>query len=201
MSNIVELPALAPETRANVLSYRSLVSLSRALSILFAFFTGLSVLWVVGAFVAIFFFADHIVVGSTGADISFPRVPPVPPGMVRFSAQPLATRLAGLLDIVMAMIPVALVCWHLRGLFTLYARGVVFARENALHLKRVGLWLVIYPFAKFAANMLFQLFGGTDKAWAQTLFLYSLILGIIVFVIAQVMEFGREIEEEKDSFV
>jgi hypothetical protein len=33
------------------------------------------------------------------------------------------------------------------------------------------------------------------------IFVYALILGLIVFVIAQVMEFGREIEQEKDSFV
>jgi hypothetical protein len=99
------------------------------------------------------------------------------------------------------MVPVILVCWHLRGLFTLYARGIVFARENAAHLKHVGLWLVIWPVAKLAANIVFRLAGGTDKAWAQSIFIYSLILGLIVFAIALVMEFGREIEQEKDSFI
>ncbi len=121
--------------------------------------------------------------------------------MVRFSSQPPVTRVVGFMDVVIGMIPVIFVCWHLRGLFALYARGVVFARDNAVHLKRIGLWLVIWPIAKFGANMVFQLAGGTDKAWAQMIFVYSLILGLIVFVIAQVMEFGREIEEERDSFV
>lgn len=199
MSNVVELPALAPDAR--VLTYRSLRPLSRALSILFTLFVGASFLWIVAAFVVIFFFADHVMVGAVGANLTFPRPPADMPGMVRFSTQPFITRLAGFVDIVIAMIPVTLICLNLRGLFALYARGVVFARQNAMHLKRIGLWLVVWPIAKFVANMAFQLAGGTDKAWAQLVFVYSLILGLIVFAIAQVMEFGREIEEERDSFV
>ena len=44
-------------------------------------------------------------------------------------------------------VTVTLICWHLRGLFALYARSIVFGRENATHLKRIGLWLVIWPLA------------------------------------------------------
>jgi hypothetical protein len=199
MSNVVEI--VAPDAHATVLNYRSLRPLSRALSILFAILMGASFLWVAAAFVVIFFFADHVLVGAGGANLTFPRPPADMPGMVRFSTQPFITRLTGFVDIVIAMIPVILICLNLRGLFALYARGVVFARENAMHLKRIGVWLVTWPIAKLVANVAFQLAGGTDKAWAQMIFVYALILGLIVYVIAQVMEFGREIEEERDSFV
>ena len=201
MSNVVDLPAAAPDARASILTYRRLVPLSRALSIFFAIMMVFSLLWVAAAFAVIFFYSDHVLVGASGANVAFPGIPKPMPGMIRFSQQPFITHLAGFVDIVVAMIPVVLVCWHLRGLFRLYARGIVFARRNATHLKRIGLWLVIWPIAKFGANMVFQLAGGTDKAWAQMIFVYSLVLGLIVFVIARVMEFGREIEEEKDSFV
>ncbi|MEJ0026206.1 MAG: DUF2975 domain-containing protein [Rhizomicrobium sp.] len=201
MSNVVELPVVAPDTRASLLTYRSLKPLSRGLSILFTVFVGASLLWLAAAFVVIFFFADHVLLGASGGNVAFPHPPADMPGMVRFSTQPFVTRVAGLIDVVIGMIPVILVCWNLRGLFGLYARGVVFARENARHLKHIGVWLVTWPVAKLVANMLFQLAGGADKAWAQTIFLDSLVLGLIVFAIAQVMEFGREIEEEKDSFI
>ena len=202
MSNVVELPELAPPSdRASILTYRSLRPLSRALSILFTLFMAASFLWLAAAIVVIFFFPNHVLMGASGGEVAFLKPPADAVGMVRFSNQPFVTRLSGLIDIVIGMVPVIYVCWHLRGLFGLYARGVVFVRENAVHLKRIGVWLVIWPIAKFVANMEFQLAGGTDKAWAQMVFVYSLILGVIVFVIAQVMEFGREIEEEKDSFI
>ncbi len=87
---------------------------------------------------------------------------------------------------------------HLRGLFALYARGVVSRGENAMHLKRIGLWLVIYPFAKFGANMLLQGHSaGADKAWAQmTFFIRSSLASSSSS--SPAMEFGREIEQEKD---
>ena len=200
MSNVLELPTTAPAS-APLLTPRTLKPLSRGLALLFAVMIGLSVFWVVAAFVVIFFFSNHVLVGAEGANVAFPGVPHDVPGMIRFSSQPFITRLAGFVNICMATAPVVLICWHLRALFKLYARGIVFARENAAHLKRVGLWLVIWPISKFAANAMFQLAGGTDKAWAQMIFVYALILGLIVFVIAQVMEFGHEIEQEKDSFV
>ena len=199
MSNVVEFSPF--EADAPALPHRRLLVLSRGLSWLFTFLMGSSLFWVVAAFVVIFFYSNHVMVGSSGANVSFPAEPHDIPGMIRFSSQPFITRFAGFVNICMASTPIVLICWNLRELFKLYSRGVVFARENAAHLKRIGLWLVLWPVAKFIANMLFQLAGGTDKAWAQMIFLDSLILGLIVLAIAQVMEFGREIEQEKDSFI
>ena len=71
----------------------------------------------------------------------------------------------------------------------------------AVGLTQIGIWLIAYPFAKFAANMIFRAFGGLDHAWFHMMTVQSLILGLIVVAIAQVMEFGHEIEQEKDSFI
>ncbi len=199
MSNVVELPVAGPD--APVLTYRSLRPLSSVLSLLFAALAGLSVLSVVAACVVTLFYADHLLVGASGADLVFGH-PPLPrPGWVVLASQPPLTRLAGVVDVAVASVPLILIFWNLRGLFRLYRQGIVFARANAGHLRRVGIWLVAYPFAKFAANLLFRAAGGTDKAWFSMPLVDSLVLGLTVFVIAQVMAYGREIEEEKDSFV
>ena len=118
--------------------------------------------------------------------------------MVRFSDQPVVTRITGVVDVAIAMVPIFFIFWHLRGLFALYAAGTVFARENAIHLKRIGIRLIVYPFAKFAANMLFRMAGGLDHAWFHMMGLQALVLGLIVVAIAQVMEFGHEIEQGKE---
>ncbi|MEI9993080.1 MAG: DUF2975 domain-containing protein [Rhizomicrobium sp.] len=201
MSNVVEFAAFEEETAPVATPHRRLLRLSRGLSLLFAALTGLSLLWVVGAFAVIFFFADHVLIGAGGASLELPHPAAAVPGMIVLASQSFLTRLAGFVDILIAMAPVVFICLHLQALFGVYARGVVFARDNARHLKRVGLWLVLWPAAKLAANLLFRAAGGTDRAWAQPLLLYSLLLGLIVFAIAQVMEFGREIEQERDSFV
>jgi hypothetical protein len=199
MSNVIALDQSEP--RPPTSAQLRLRGLSRALAILFTLAMALSAVWLAGAFVFSFIYSNHIRMGAEGAFLSLPGVPPAIPGTVLYSSQPFITHLAGFVDIAIAMAPVIFICWHLRGLFRLYAGGVVFARENAAHLKRIGLWLVVYPFAKFAANMIFRLAGGTDKAWFRGELIDALILGAIVFAIAQVMEFGREIEQDSAEII
>jgi hypothetical protein len=150
------------------------------------------------------FFPAYVEIGANGGEFT-PFQPYSPAtldtGMIWLAALPLSTRIAGIADVVIMSLPLAFVVLNLRGLFRLYAEGVVFARANALRLKRIGLWLLAYPFAKIAANLLFQAFGGPDRAWYSSTLLFSLLLGAIVFVIAQVMAKGEEIERERAGFV
>src|SRR5438045_147379 len=118
MSNILELPA-SPAAGAPLLTPRSLKPLSRGLVWLFAAMIAFSLFWVVAAFVVIFFYSNHVLVGAEGAQVAFPGVPRDVPGMIRFSSQPFMTHLAGFVNICMATAPVILICWHLRALFEL----------------------------------------------------------------------------------
>lgn len=200
MSNVVELPTLPLDMTGGDSAHRGLRRLSRVLVVLFTVFVAVQILWLLAAAIVTVWFSDHVLVGAKGAFV-FSGTPPIWKDTVLYSTQSATTRVAGMIDIAVATLPILLAFWNLRGLFALYARGIVFARENAAHLKRVGLWLVVYPFAKVLANMIFQAAGGTDKAWFHMELIYALVAGLIVFVIAQVMEFGHEIEQEKDSFV
>jgi hypothetical protein len=189
------------EERAALLPEQRMRTISRALAVVFQILLAVTLLWAAGTVIVSLFLPDHVLVGSSGADLLFGPKPYVRPGMVLFADQPLATRLAGMIDVLIALVPVAMTLLNLRGLFRLYAAGTVFARENARHLKHIGGWLLVYPFAKFAANMLFRAFGGTDHAWFSATLVQALLLGAVVFVIAQVMEIGEEIERERAEFV
>ena len=203
MSNVVAIePILAPPIPSR--PYRKMRPLSRALSVLFTIFLVLAALFPLATIVVLAFFSSYVQMNADGANIGVGphgAFPHAVPGMVRLSDQPAITHLAGAAAIILSNLPIAMIFWHLRGLFALYADGIVFARENAIHLKRVGVWLIAYPFAKFASNMIFRAAGGVDHAWFRMELVDSFVLGLIVFVIAQVMEFGGQIEEEKDSFI
>ena len=202
MSNVLALDPITAENEKP--SHRRLRRLSSGLALLFTALPAFYALFILAGIVVVLFFSAYLQMNAQGVWFGIGlhgAIPRAIPGMVRFSDQPLITHLAGIADFVLAAVPIFFVFLHLRGLFRLYAAGTVFARENATHLKRIGLWLIAYPFVKFAANMLFQLAGGLDRAWFHVMGVQALVLGLIVVAIAQVMEFGREIEQEKDSFV
>jgi hypothetical protein len=177
--------------------------LSRALVWVFTALFGFIAFSAILAFSASLFFPQYVEIGAYGGEFSLTAYSPatLDPGMSWLAALPLSTRIAGIIDVALALLPLGFVVLNLRGLFQLYASGIVFARENAQHLKRIGLWLLAYPFAKFGANFIFQAFGGPDRAWFSSLLLFSLLLGAIVFVIAEVMEKGEAIERERAEFV
>ncbi|HEX2591163.1 MAG TPA: DUF2975 domain-containing protein [Rhizomicrobium sp.] len=177
--------------------------LSRGLTWVFTALLGFIALTVLTGLVVSLFFPAYVEIGPNGGELELQPFTPatLDHGMTWLAALSLSTRLAGIADIVIMSVPLALVVFNLRGLFRLYAAGIVFANENAQHLKRIGLWLIAYPFAKFGANMLFQLFGGPDRAWFSSTLLFALLLGAIVVVIAQVMEMGHAIERERAEFV
>jgi hypothetical protein len=198
MTNVLDMQALP--TASTIPPQRSLRLLSHWLALLFTFFAALQILWVLAAWAATLFFSDHLIATASGFSV-FTGKPPAIPGGILYASQPALTRGAGMIIIAMTTVPILMLFWELRGLFRLYARGIVFARDNAMYLKRTGLWLVAYPFAQIAGNLVFRLAGGLDKSWFHIEFVYALVLGLIVTVIAQVMEFGRDIEQEKDSFI
>jgi hypothetical protein len=199
MTNVLTLD---PPRSEEVSSHRRLRELSSVLALMFGGIVVLFALFLAANIGIGIWLPDHVLMGTRGISIVLGRVPPLYPGAVRLSQLPLITWLAGGVALAINLAPIFIVLRHLRGLFVLYASGTVFARENALHLKRIGIWLIAYPFTILAGNTLFLMAGGADHAsWFHLSEIQAPILGLIVFVIAQVMAFGREIEQEKDSFI
>jgi hypothetical protein len=94
----------------------------------------------------------------------------------------------------------ALALFQLRSLFALYSRGIVFAETNIRRIKAFGMWLVL---AAIAANVAGRLYlwvthaavDGTPNA------ALIVVLGVMIYVIAHVMELGREADLERKDFI
>lgn len=89
---------------------------------------------------------------------------------------------------------------QLRGLFALYGRGVIFAAENAQRMKGFGLWLAVTAIVInlsgriFAAVIHVPLEGTANAA-------LSVIYGAMIYVIAYVLDLGREADLERKEFI
>jgi hypothetical protein len=176
---------------------------SRGLAALFTllfFAYGLIVTTMLLAFL-IPFAGDHLALGPKGGLIHFGESP-LPPAYVAIETLPLVQRLAHVPAGMLIAAPVLVIFWSLRQLFRLYARGVVFAPENAGHLKRIGACLALHAAAPLMAHLFLNGLGmAIDQNWMHGYSLQELVLGGVVYVIAQVMQVGREIEEERSQFV
>jgi len=212
----IKIFALIVETMGILLNFRPVADLQapprhqrlrRRSLILSAIFNGL--FWFVAASVAamllmdLFYHGHNVAFGPEGGQISIPGpVDPLPPGYVWWSDVTLPYRLAGLFALITQYGPAVMVMYHLRGLFRLYAQGIVFAEENARAFKRMGQWLIAYAVTPFlSVQVLILIDLAIDRAWFHNAELYALGLGCVLFVIAEVMEAGREIEQERDEFV
>jgi hypothetical protein len=181
--------------------------LRRRARILAALFSGL--FWLVALSVAamlaaaLFYRGYNGAFGPTGGLLTFPGpIDPLPPGYIYMADLALPYRLGMLFAGITQFGPAVMVMYHLRGLFRLYARGIVFAEANARAFKRMGQWLIAYAVTPFlSVEILTLLHLVIDRAWFHNTEIYSLGLGIVLFIIAEVMEAGREIEQERDEFV
>jgi hypothetical protein len=146
------------------------------------------------------FTGQYLGIGPTGMLVSSGRGLPAP--YVPVDSLPLGQRLAHVPVGLLNALPVLFIFWNLRQLFRLYGRGVVFARENAVHLKWIGAWLVVNAAAPFlGVSFLRALHLAIDQKWMHGYSLQELVLGGIVYVITQVMQVGHEIEQDRSQFV
>ena len=93
-----------------------------------------------------------------------------------------------------------LALFHLRQLFALYARGEVFGEGNIGHLKRFGLWLAATGVVVNVADPLFPTITG-EPARGFSNAVMALVYGGMTYVVARVMELGRQADAERKEFV
>ena len=171
---------------------------SRALAWLFTGLLTLSAAILVTALVTMLFYKGELV--RIGPDNCY--IGEGPANSVPFGSLPLPHRLVyGLVGIVRAA-PIIMLFWSLRSLFGLYARGQVFTPENGRSFSRTGGWLCAYAVSPFVCHLALNATGyEIDKNWAHMASLQAFVLGLLVLVIGQVMQVGREIEEDREAFV
>jgi hypothetical protein len=193
---------LAPPPRVGPTpSYRKIRAASRGLEMLFAallvFFIALMI---VSLWILLFYQGSQIAIGPRGGLISFDGR--LPADFIPFRDWRLDQKLAYVPVVVVRAIPSLALFWCLRQLFRLYGQGVVFAARNAALIKAMGVCLIADAVAPFACHVVLSATGyEIDKMWAHQRAVQELVLGAVVFVIALVMQAGREIEEDREGFV
>lgn len=198
MASVIDL---APPRVGPTPSYRKIRAASRGLEILFAallvFFVALMF---VSLWILLFYQGTHIAIGPRGGLISFDGQ--LPPDFMPFRDWRLDQKLAYVPVVVVRAVPSLVLFWCLRQLFRLYGQGVVFAHRNAALIKAMGVCLIADAIAPFACHVVLSATGyEIDKMWAHQRAVQELVLGAVVFVIAMVMQAGREIEEDREGFV
>jgi hypothetical protein len=176
-------------------------ALSRPFVVLFSVLCGGASVFVAGLMVALVFYGGpYLRVGPATLQITTvlgsETVGTTPVGDL-----PLVTRLGMSACALQVMGPAIAVLWHLRGLFVLYARGIVFAADNVARYRAIGVWLIAYAVAPMVSHQVATLTGGIDRAWFHAVSLEALVLGAMLFVIAGVIDLGREIEQDQAGFL
>jgi hypothetical protein len=188
-------PIIAPpETRAQ----RRVRLGSRGLEILFTALLALSAAILLAALVTMLFYKGEWV--RIGPDNCY--IGEGPANSVAFGSLPLVHRLVYCLVGIVRATPIIGLFWSLRGLFGLYAKGQVFTPENGRSFSRTGAWLCAYTLSPFVCHLALSATGyEIDKNWAHMASVQAFVLGLLVLVIGQVMQVGREIEEDREAFV
>ncbi len=181
--------------------YRRIRLASRALVILFTVLAiGFGLEVITAAVMLLAWPNDLVRIGPSGTFLVFSGAAPA--DTVALWSLPFAHRLAFLPIILVRLAPRLAFLWALRRLFGLYARGIVFARENARQIRLIGIWLVIDALVPFGLHIVQQITGiEIDRQWFHLVGLQELVLGALVFVIAEVMRVGHEIEQERAEFI
>jgi hypothetical protein len=179
-------------------SHRRLQLMSRLLSWLFTALLGFFGVVLTALILGVIFYSgEYLRISPTNAWIGTG-----PPDSVAFASLPLGQRLAFALVGVVRAAPILMIFWHMRQLFGLYARGEVFTPRNAMHLGRAGAWLCAHALAPFVCHLFLQATGyEIDKNWMHLDSVQAFVLGLLVFAVAQVMQVGREIEEDREGFI
>ena len=184
----------APQTAAE----RRIRFTSRGLAMLFVILFATFALIMVAGFAAMLFYkGQYLRIGPEGCYIGGG-----PTDSIAFGALPLQHRLIYVAVGVVRYAPVLMLFWHLRGLFRLYARGETFSRDAGATFSRIGGWLGVYAVSPLVCHVALSATGyEVDKAWLHMASVQAFILGLLVFVIGQVMQVGREIQEDREGFI
>jgi hypothetical protein len=197
MSSVVDL---APPRPAPTPSFRTIRAASRGFEFLFAgLFVAFIALAIFSLWIIFFYKGTMIAIGPRGGIIT---TDPLPADFVPFFTWRLDQKLVYAVDVVVRAAPTLYLFWCLRSLFRLYGRGQVFTGRNARLIAAMGVCLVADAAAPFLCHLVLSATGyEIDKMWAHMAAVQELVLGAVVFVIALVMQAGREIEEDREGFI
>jgi hypothetical protein len=93
-----------------------------------------------------------------------------------------------------------LAIFQLRQLFALYSRGAVFTEDNIRLIKRFALWLVAAAVVANVSDGVFLIVTRQPSHGVANAAM-ALVYGGMTWVVARVMELGRQADQERNEFV
>jgi hypothetical protein len=197
MASVVDI---APPRPAATPSVRKIRAASRGFEVLFAIlFTAFIALAIFSLWILFFYQGTMIAVGPRGGIIT---TDPLPPDFVPFFTWRFDQRLVYAVDVIVRAIPTIYLFGALRSLFRLYGQGEVFTDRTARLIQAMGVCLIADAALPFLCHLVLSATGyEIDKLWAHMAAVQELVLGAVVFVVALVMQAGREIEEDREGFI
>jgi len=199
MQNAIDLPS-------QVRALGRIRALSRPLTLLISIALGLSIVIPMAEILVILFFHqfgspralmsfNEWGIGLTVGDIDLQNGALIPLDSLDFRERLAAAGLAGL-----CATCTAIALTHLRALFALYSRGTVFATVNIVRMKKFGLWLAVTGIVVNASGRLFVLVMGAPVQGTANAAM-AVVYGAMIYVIAYVMQLGREADLERKEFL
>ncbi len=178
--------------------------ISRPIMILLSIALGLVLLVQVPEIVAILLFrggdAWHAAVGSSASGIGLSIWGKDQPPGIALDSLSFGQRSALAVLAALCAACSGLALFHLRQLFALYARGETFAAANIRHLKRFALWLVASGIMVNVADHLFPtITGQPTHGFANAAM--AVVYGAMTWVVAHVMDLGRQADVERKEFI
>ncbi len=200
MALILEFP---PPVVAQSPALARIRRLSRPLAWLFTgLFAVMAVLLATAILALLFYEGTRLQVRPGGMQIYVEAiVPPVRPGWSTLGSQPLIQRIAMIGSVTLMLGPALAVLWQLRRLFGLYASGVILAVANARCVFSIAVWLIAYAVGPTLGHMLVSAAGFDDRGWLRLDSFQALALGLILLVVARVMQWGAEVSDDASRFV
>lgn len=197
---LIDFPEPAPAPEATV---RVIRGLSRPLVWLITAVLALTIgVLAVTAAAVLFYDGPRLLVRPGGLQILLMATPPpIPEGWFSLGQAPLLQRLALVTSGGLMMGPALAILWTLRRLFVLYGEGRVLETHNARLLKRMAIWLIAYAVAPTVGHYLVAATGFDDQGWLRMDSVQALVLGLVLFVIARVMQFAAEAHDDASRFV
>lgn len=201
MGNVIGLPPVVVRAESENPARRQIQLRSRVFAILFTAALALAIAFTLLLCGTVLFYDGPLLAFGPGGVWIAPTSGEAA-NLLPLTAFTFTQRLVGAFALLLLSCPAIFIFFHLRALFQLYAKGVVFAQQNASHIKSIGTGLIAFSIAPFIANRMIRLAGVTlDPVWFHIDEVQAMVLGALLFVIAGVMQLGCEIEEERNGFV
>jgi len=124
-----------------------------------------------------------------------------PVGALPVTAFSPLTQIAGLVTATFIYGSLIVALWSLHKLFGSYRSGVVFASAPIHLMRRAGIGLIVFAATPGLMQPILRSLGSPDRNWFHGETIPILIVGATLFLFAQIIALGVELERENKGFI